>query len=111
MGIREKATELAAELKRTREFAELKQAKAAVDGIPALRRELEQFNRKQNSLYTSKLSQTEADSKMGELNRTFAELSRNPEVSRYLKASRSFNDQLASVFNEINASLESELKK
>lgn len=110
MGIREKAAELAAELKRTPDFMELRRAKTAVDAIPALKQELGAFNRQQASLYSTSLSSSETSSRLEQLNRKYAELSRIPEIARYLKASKAFNTVLGNALGEVNSSIESGLK-
>ncbi len=110
MGIREKAIELAMELKRTPDFAELREAKSAIDRVPALRQELEAFNKKQNSLYSSPLPSSEIASRMDQLGKKYAELSRVPEIDRYLRASKTFNNLLANALKEVNSSIEAELK-
>ena len=110
MGLREKAVELAMELKRTADFAELKQAKIAIDRYPSLRRELEDFNKRQTVLYNSRLSASEAASRLEQLGKKYEELSNVNEINRYLKASKAFNTLLASALKEINAVIEAELK-
>lgn len=110
MGFREKAVEMASELKRTAEFAELKQAKAAIDKYPVLRQELESFNKRQTALYSSKLSASETASRLEQLGKKYEELSKVPEIDRYLKTSKAFNTLLASALKEVNAAIEAELK-
>jgi cell fate (sporulation/competence/biofilm development) regulator YlbF (YheA/YmcA/DUF963 family) len=110
VGIREKAIELAMELKRTPDFVELRQAKTAIDRVPALRQELEAFNKSQNSLYSSRLPSSEAASRMEQLSKKYAELSKVPEIDRYLKAAKAFNTLLANALKEVNGSIEAELK-
>lgn len=111
MGIREKALELAAELKRSPDFAELKHTKMAIDRVPALKRELEAFNEKQNALYSSAVSPADANSRLEQLGKKYAELSKVPEIDRYLKATKSFNLLLANALKEVNSAIEAELKK
>ncbi len=110
MGLREKAVELASELIRTGDFAELKQAKAAIDRYPALRRELESFNKRQVALYSSKLSASETAARLEQLGEKYEELAKVPEIGRYLEASKAFNTLLAGALKEVNASVEAELK-
>ena len=110
MGLREKAMELASELKRTSDFTELKQAKADIDRYPALRQDLESFNKSQSTLYSSKLSASETATKLEQLGKKYEELSKVPEIGRYLKASKAFNALLANALKEINAVIEAELK-
>lgn len=110
MGLREKAGELAAELKRTADFAELKRAKAGIDSYPAIKQELESFNKKQAALYSSKRPVSETAAILEQLSKKYDELSKVPEIDRYLKASKSFNTLLASVLKEVSAAIETELK-
>jgi cell fate (sporulation/competence/biofilm development) regulator YlbF (YheA/YmcA/DUF963 family) len=111
MGIREKALELAAELKRSPDFAELKRAKAAIDGIPELKRELEAFSEKQKALYSSGLSSAEVSSRVNQLDKKYAELSGVPEIDRYLKASKAFNQLLANALKEVGSAIEADMKR
>lgn len=110
MGVRQKASELAAELKRTPDFAELKKAKAVIDGIPALKRELQDFNQKQNAIYSSRLPSSEVASRMEQLGKKYAELSKIPEINRYLRATKAFNDLVTSTMKDVSTSLEADLK-
>lgn len=110
MGLSEKAMELAAELKKTPDFAELKQAKAAIDKFPSIRQELEVFNKRQTALYSSKMTASEVAIGLEQLGKKHEELSRVPEIGRYLKASKAFNTRLASVLGEVNAAIEQGLK-
>ena len=110
MGIREKAADLASELKRTSEFAELKQARAAVDKYPALKRELEGFGKKQAELYSSRLSPSEAASRLKQLEKSYAEMEKTPEIGRYLNATKAFNTMLSTVLKEIHTVIEAGLK-
>ena len=110
MGLREKARELAIELKRTAEFYELKQTKAVIDRFPKLRQELQNFNKQQTNLYSSGVSASEAATRMEQLGKKYEELSKKPEIDKYLKASKAFNVLLANTLQEINATIEAELK-
>ena len=98
MNVRSKATELAGALKATAEFAELRQAKAAVDSNKALRTELENLKNRQASLYSGKLPAQEVKSRMTELDKAYGQLSGIPEFNRYLKAAKKFSELFHFVF-------------
>lgn len=109
MNVKSKAAELAGALKATVEYAELRQAKAAVDANRALRTELENLKKKQGPLYSGKLPEREARSRMAELDKAYGQLSGIPEFGRYLKAARKFNELLYETFRQINETLETSL--
>lgn len=110
MGIRERARDLAFELQKTSVFAELQQSKSVIDKSPALRQELENFNRRQNALYSSKIPAAETNSRLEQLEGKFQELSKIPEVDRYLKALKNFNMLLSDTLKEINATIGQSLR-
>lgn len=110
MSLNQKAKELTDEIKSTVEFLELKQAKALIEKDKSLKRELEGFNRKQEELYSSKITETEFKTRVEELNKKLSELSGIREVDIYLKASKRFNDMMAKVYKYINESIEADVK-
>ncbi len=110
MDLKSKASELAEALKATAEFAELKQAKEAVDRNRGLRSEIEALRRKQRALFSGRLSANEAESGMAELNRNFGQLTGIPEFDRYMEVSGRFNELLNRILRQINESVESGLK-
>lgn len=108
--MKSKTAELAGALKATAEFAELRQAKAAVDANRSLRVELENLKKRQAALYSGKLSEQAARSGMAELDRTVGQLSGIPEFNRYLKAAKKFSELMNETFKQINEALEASLK-
>lgn len=110
MGLNEKAVELAVNLMNTAEYSELKKAKMYIDSNKGLRAELENFNKKQMNIYMDKYSENEAKSNIMELNKRYEELSKIPEVDRYLKASAKFNELLSGAYKIINDTISKSLK-
>lgn len=110
MGLKNKAAELAEALKATPEFAGLRQAKAAIDRNRSLKSEVEDLKRRQTALYSGRLSQNEAESRMAELNKVFGELTGVPEFKDYLETSGKFNELLNETFRQINESIEAGLR-
>lgn len=110
MGLYEKARELAASVKATREFAELKRAKADIDRNRELKREVDTFVKRQTEIFTSNKSQREVEAKVAELNKKFQSLSKIPEVTRFLNAGKEFNNMMARAYKMINESIDAELK-
>ena len=110
MRLDDKAIELVNVIKATAEFAELKQAKAAIDKNKALKSELEEFDKKQHQLLEMKIPAKEAEARTAELNKKFGSLSKIPEVEKYLDASRQVGNMLSKLYKIINDSIESELK-
>lgn len=110
MGMKEKARDLMEEVRSTKEFAELKQAKSVIDKNKALKSQVEEFNKQQMLLYSGKLSAKEAEAKVAELNKKFGDISKIPEVDRFLKASKQFNEVMSKVYKSMNDSIDAELK-
>lgn len=110
MAVNDKAKELAEAIKATAEFAELRQAKSVIDRDRNLKTGLDSFNKKQTELYNSKLPVKEMETRVAELNKNFGELAKIPEVDKYLKASKKFNDLVGKIYSSINNGIESGLK-
>lgn len=110
MSLNERAKGLAEDLKATKEFIELKQAKIEIGKDKTLKSEVEGFNKQQAVLFSGKLSAKEAEAKTEELNKKFGSLSKIPEVDRYIKASRKFNEMMENVYKSISDSIDRELK-
>jgi cell fate (sporulation/competence/biofilm development) regulator YlbF (YheA/YmcA/DUF963 family) len=110
MGLSEKTRELAETIKLTKEFNELKQAKAYIDKNTSLKNEVEEFSKMQLQLYSGKLSSREVETKAAELNKTYTSMSKIPEIDRYLKATKQFNDIMTNVYKSINEYISMNLK-
>jgi len=96
-------------IKSSREFSELKQAKGVIDRTPGIKAQVDEFNRKQLEVFGTK-DPKEAEAKASELNKKFSMLSRIPEVERFLKASKKFNELMLKINQRISESIQSELK-
>ncbi len=101
-----KAREFAEAVRKTREFMELKQALADIDGKPGLKKTVEEFKRKQMETFTM----NQPGSKAAELTEEFKRLSGIAEVMRYMAAGKKFNDMMLGTFKMINDYIELELK-
>lgn len=110
MGIYDSAWGFVSAIKSTREFSELIQAKTYIEKNPSLKNEVNEFNRKLGEIYSTNMSTNMIETKVSELNRQFGSLSRIPEVDRFLKASKAFNDMMVKVHKLINESIEADLK-
>ncbi|ACL77188.1 YlbF family regulator [Ruminiclostridium cellulolyticum] len=110
MNIGDKAKELTNAVMGTKEYIELKQAKSVIDKNKALRSKIEDFKKKEDSLYKGKLSSNDAQKRAAELNKIFENLNNIPEVSRFVNAEKSFNDMLQKIYRQVNDTLEASLK-
>lgn len=110
MGLKNKAAELADALKASVEFAELKQAKAAIDRNRNLKNEVEDLKRKQTVVYSGRISAKEAESRIADINKIFGRLSEIPEFKRYMDTTVKFNEVLNETFRLINESIETGLR-
>lgn len=109
MRINEKARELANFLKSTAEFNELKQSKAGIDRNRSLKAEVEEYDRKQKALFSGKYA-GDAETGMRELGKRYESMSKIPEIDRYLKAAKAFNDILAELYKTVNDSISDSLR-
>lgn len=110
MNINDRVRELTSAITATKEYSELKQAKTVIDKSKDLRGKIGDFKKKEESLYKEKLSASEAQKKASELNKVFEGLTAIPEIKRFVKAEKDFNDMMQRVFKAISDSLESTLK-
>jgi len=110
MGLYEGTRDFVNAIKSTREFSELVQAKNYIERNSSLKNEVSEFNRRLADIYSSNKSTNVIETKVAELNRQFGSLSKIPEVDRFLKASKAFNDMMNKVYKSMNDSIEAELK-
>lgn len=110
MGIYDSAWGFVNGIKSTREFSELLQAKTFIENNPSLKNEVNEFNRKLGEIYSSNMSANMVEAKVSELNSQFSSLSRIPEVDRFLKASKGFNEMMVKVYKIMNESIQADLK-
>jgi Uncharacterized conserved protein len=110
MTLNDKTKELATSVMGTKEYLELKQAKSIIDKNKELRTKIEDFKKKEEALYKGKLSANEAQKRASDLNRIFESLNAIPEVSRFVRAEKAFNDLIQRVYKSVNDALELSLK-
>lgn len=108
MSLIQKSNEFLQAVKQTKEFLQLKEAKAKIDANKELKSKFNEFTKKQMQLYKAK-SKEEAESIIAELNKNYKNLSAIPEMDRFIKASKQFNEMMAKVYKKINDAIESEL--
>ncbi len=101
--------EIIAYLANTREFNELRNSKLEVSKNPNIKQSINQFQKKQEALYSQKLSQSQVNSLMNELNKDYEQLSSIPQINRYFKAVEDFNNLMGQVIKELNTSIERKL--
>ena len=77
--------------------------------MPDIKRELEEFNLSQKQLYSGRLSNKEAESRVTQLNAKLKDLSRIPEVNKYMNAAKNFDQLMIRIYNDINETLERSL--
>ncbi|HEX2945267.1 MAG TPA: YlbF family regulator [Clostridia bacterium] len=109
MSINDILPKLVEAIKSSPEFTGLKQAKSTISKMPDLKRELEEFNLGQKQLYSGKLTNKEAESRAVQLNTKFKDLSRIPEVNKYMNAAKNFDQLMIRIYNDINETLEKSL--
>ena len=110
MGLYGKAWEFVDAIKDTKEFKELLQAKSHIEQNSSLKSQVREFNKRLSSIYSSNNSAKVIESKASELNKQFENLSKIPEVQRFLKASKEFNTMMIKVYKTMNESVEEELR-
>ncbi len=93
-------------LKNTREFAELSSAYNAVSGNPTLRKQLNDFNAKQERAYSSQLTQSQAEQLINELNNDYALLSKTPQLKAYFNASDTFGELMGNAIEAVRQNIE-----
>lgn len=102
MDVKTATDQLIQALANTKEYINLRNIKTEINKDGRLRQSLEQFQNKQQMLYTSKLSQDQAQAMMNELNADYEKLSAIPLAARYFSASESFSALLDNVINSVN---------
>ncbi|MEN6316646.1 MAG: YlbF family regulator [Clostridiaceae bacterium] len=110
MGLYESSNNFINTIKSTREFIELIQTKNIIERNSSLRKDVNEFSNKLKEIYSSSSSANEIEVKVQDLNRQFGSLFKSPDVNRFLKASKLFNDMMFKVYKSISDSLETELK-
>jgi cell fate (sporulation/competence/biofilm development) regulator YlbF (YheA/YmcA/DUF963 family) len=109
MRLNENIGMLTESIKTTREFIELKKAKENINQHKELKNELDDFQKRQKEIGANNKPSKQLEIEMVELNKRFNKLSKIPEVARFLKAGKEFNNMMGTIYKKISDSLESEL--
>ncbi len=110
MSLNDKAREFAEEVKKTREFIELRQARAKIDKDREMKARVDGFIKKQAEVFAKGGWSRETEARVAELNREFDSLLKVPDVDRFVKAGKRFNDMMLQVNKSVAAMIESGLK-
>ena len=110
MALQGTAKALVREIKNTKEFVELKKAKVDIEKYKDLKEEIERLQKKQMEIFSMNRPKRESERLAAELEQKFKNLSRNPQVSRLVRAGKNFNNMMSKIYKEINDQLDSELK-
>ena len=110
MGLNEMARDFVSTIKSTREYSELLQSKANIERNFSLKNEVIEFNKKLGEIYSSNKSPSMIELKLKELNKQFGNLSQLPEVDKFLKSSKAFNDMMVKVYKTMNDSFQGDLR-
>lgn len=111
MSLNELAAALANAVVKTREFLELKQAQASIEQKRDLKIKVDEYKKKQQEIVAASNRGNVNGAKISALNEEFKNLSKIPEVNRYLTAMGNFSQMMAKTFKAINDSIESELNR
>jgi cell fate (sporulation/competence/biofilm development) regulator YlbF (YheA/YmcA/DUF963 family) len=111
MGLNQTAKVLVRDIKNTREFNELKRAKADIEKYKDLKDEIERFQRKQREIFSMNIPKRESERLAAELDEKFRSFSKNPKVSRLIRAGKNFNSMMGKIYKEINDELDYELRR
>ncbi|OPJ57006.1 YlbF family regulator [Alkalithermobacter paradoxus] len=106
MSIHQKAKELGDLIKKSKEFIELRESKSVIDKNKELKKKLEEFQKMQMEMYSQNISQKDMQRKAAQLNKTFESMYKIPEINRFLKASKEFNDMMSNIYKVINENID-----
>lgn len=93
----------------TDEFTNLKKAKKNIDKNKNLKKQVEDFKKRQLKMQKSKLSKEQLNSEMMRLNNDFKTLNEVPQVTEFFQSTKEFNAMMFNLFKEINVLLDSKL--
>lgn len=110
MGIYDSANNFVNALKSTKEFNDLIQSKNIIERNSSLKSEVNEFKKKLSEIYSTSKSAREIEAKVSDLNRQSGNLFKIPDVDRFIKASKTFDEMMFNVYKSINDSIEAELK-
>lgn len=109
MDINDAIGRLTQALTNTKEFIELKQARAVIDSNPKSVEVLDKLQKKQELIYNGSVSPDKLPQYMKEVDSDYRTLAQIAEIGRYFKASEDFSRLITNVFNEINSLVEKKI--
>ncbi len=109
MELNQAINQLVNALANSTEFNNLRKATQDVKKNTQTKNAFDQFQQKQELLYSNKLSQGDMDKLMNELNNDYERLIQNPQLKNYFSASEAFNNLLNTVMNAVNETLSKNL--
>ena len=107
MDVNQAISEVLKYLRQTPEFSEFKRARENLSKTPHANTLISQFQKKQESLYSGKLSQSQTTYLMNELSKEYEKLNINPDIKAYFTAS----EKLSALLNQFVGKLNTELAK
>ncbi|CAH2214971.1 YlbF family regulator [Tepidibacter aestuarii] len=107
--MKNKTKELVELICKTDEFKRLKNAKKNIDKNKNLKKQVEDFKKRQLKIQKSKLSKEQLNSEMTRLDHDFKVLHEIPQVNEFFKSTQEFNSMMFNLFKEINILLDSRL--
>lgn len=109
MNITAATNQLVQAITATSEFSELKKARLIVYQSPVSKDALDQFQKKQEMLYSSNLTEAQARQLMNDIDRDYNKLSSIAEFKRYFTAVDNFNTVIGNIHKTINTNIENSL--
>jgi len=92
---------LANEIRSTKEYKELKEAKSNLDKYTDIKQEIQMLQKKQMELYKSSKAEREIQKQTNEINKRFQKLANIPEVEKLTKSGENFNKMMNKIYQDI----------
>jgi cell fate (sporulation/competence/biofilm development) regulator YlbF (YheA/YmcA/DUF963 family) len=105
MDVTKNAKALASSIKMSREFIELNSSKAIVEKNRNLKKQLDSYLYKQNTIYSRYQPGQQMEEKLAQLNKEYENFFRSSEVNNYLLAAQKFNEMMEKIYKYIESEL------
>ncbi|WDV45014.1 YlbF family regulator [Clostridiaceae bacterium M8S5] len=99
------------EIKKSKQFAELKNAMLEIEKYPDIKNKIDSFKKKRLNLMNSKMQIAQKEFEATKLEKEFMNLSQIPEIKKLMTAEKKYNEFLFNLYKSINIALDSELKR
>ena len=110
MGVNDSISSLVAAIKSTTEFKKLKQSFEAISSNPSLKKSMEDFSLEQKKVYTGNLTETEAKTRLKQLESKYDSVLKSPDITNYFKALGDFNKSMSNIIESIHESIDKSFK-